>query len=62
VTPLLSLSEHHLPDGGLIEAARAIREQVDWESVRRRTQDAPFARAYFTMIEGLGVIEPALSG
>ena len=58
VTQLLSLSERHLPYSELIEAARAVREQVDWESVRRRTHDAPFARAFFTMAEGIGVIEP----
>ena len=58
VTQLLSLSEHHLPYTDLIEAARAVREQVDWESVRRRTEDDAFARAFFTMVEGLGVVEP----
>lgn len=59
VTQLLSLSERHLAYAGLIEAARAVREQVDWDAVRRRTERAPFARAFFTMIEGIGVIEPA---
>ena len=59
VTQLLSLTEHHLTYEGLIEAARAVREQVDWASVRRRTEAAPFARAFFTMLEGLGIIEPA---
>ncbi len=58
VTQLLSLSEHHLPYTDLIEAARAVREQVDWDSVRRRTEDDAFARAFFTMVEGLGVVEP----
>ena len=58
VTQLLSLSEHHLPYSDLIEAARAVREQVDWDSVRHRTQDDAFARAFFTMVEGLGVVEP----
>jgi len=59
VTQLPSLGESNLAYGGLIKAARAVREQVDWESVRRRTADAPFARAFFTMVEGLGVVEPA---
>lgn len=56
VTQLLSLTEHHLAYQGLIETARAVREQVDWESVRRRTAHSPFARAFFTMTEGLGVV------
>jgi hypothetical protein len=58
VTQLLSLSEHHLPYTDLIEAARAVREQVDWNSVRRRTEGDAFARAFFTMVEGIGVVEP----
>jgi hypothetical protein len=59
VTQLLSLGEYNLAYEGLIEAARAVREQVDWASVRRRAAEAPFARAFFTMVEGLGVVEPA---
>ena len=59
VTQLLSLDEHYLHYGDLIEAARAVREQVDWESVRRRTAHSPFARAFFTLVEGLGVVAPA---
>lgn len=62
VTQLLSLTERHLPYEGLIEAARAVREQVDWESVRARTDQSPFARAFFTMTEGLGVVAPAPPG
>jgi hypothetical protein len=43
----------------VVAGALAVREQVDRESVRRRAADAPFARASFTMVEGLGVVEPA---
>ena len=56
VTQLLSMSEHHMTYEGLIETARAVREQVDWEAVRRRTGHDPFARAFFTITEGLGVV------
>ena len=58
VTQLLSLTERHLAFEGLIESARAVREQVDWKAVRRRTEHSPFARAFFTMTEGLGVVAP----
>ena len=61
VTQLLSMSEHHMTYEGLIETARAVREQVDWEAVRRRTEHDPFARAFFTITEGLGVV-PAATG
>lgn len=56
VTQLLSFDEHYLDYEGMIEVARAIREQVDWDDVRRRTQDSAFARAFFTMVEGLGIV------
>lgn len=56
VAQLLSLTERYLPYEGLIESARAVREQVDWESLRRRTEHSPFARAFFTITEGLGVV------
>lgn len=56
VTQLLALNESHLAYGGLIAAARAVREQVDWDDVRRRTAESPFARAFFVMAEGLGIV------
>ncbi len=62
VTQLLSLTERHLAYEGLVAAARAVREQVDWESLRHRTGHSPFARAFFTMTEGLGVVPPGPSG
>ena len=58
VTQLLSMTEHHMTYEGLLETARAVREQVDWGSVRRRTEHDPLARAFFTMTEGLGVVPP----
>ena len=56
---LLALNEGHLDFEGLLAMVRGVREQVDWDSVRRRTHEAPFARAFFTMAEGLGVVQPA---
>lgn len=58
VTQLLSFTEHHLEYEGMVETARAIREQVDWDDVRRRTEASPFARAFFTIVEGLGIVPP----
>ena len=42
----------------VLELARALREQIDWDNVRKRTEASPFARAFFTLIEGLGIVEP----
>lgn len=55
-TKLLSLHEHYVDYSGLLPMARALREKVDWEYVRRRTDQSPFARAFFTLIEGIGVL------
>ena len=56
VTQLMSLNEHRLAYDGLLKSARAVREQVDWEEVRGRTAESPFARAFFTLAEGLAVV------
>lgn len=61
VTKLLSLSERNLDYPGILDVARPLREQIDWSSARRRTEHSPFARAFFTLGEGLGVIPPAAS-
>ena len=42
----------------MLEWARALREQIDWEDVRQRTEASPFAKAFFTLVESLGVVEP----
>lgn len=55
-TKLLALKEHYLDFEGILPFARALREQVDWAEVRRRTKGSPFARAFFTLIEGLEIV------
>jgi hypothetical protein len=62
VTKLNALTEHSLRYEGLLEMARALREQIDWNAVRRRAQDTPFARAYFVMLDGLGIVREAPRG
>jgi hypothetical protein len=59
VTKLMALSEHALRYESLLAIARALREQIDWEDVRTRTLDSPFARAFFVMLEGLGILAGA---
>jgi hypothetical protein len=56
VTKLMALSEHALRYEGLLQIARALREQVDWEDVRGRTAESPFARAFFVLLEGLAIL------
>src|SRR3954452_23119552 len=59
VTKLMALTEHSLRYESLLPIARAVREQVDWEDVRARTAASPFARAFFVMLEGLGIVSGA---
>jgi hypothetical protein len=56
VSRLLALTEHHLDFEGLLSMARAVREQVDWSAVRRRTDSSPYARGFLALAEELGII------
>jgi hypothetical protein len=53
---LLSLREQELDYQPVLEIARSLREQIDWSFVRERTDHSPFARAFFTLVEELGVL------
>jgi predicted nucleotidyltransferase len=61
VTKLLSLREHELDYESVLEIARSLREQIDWDEVRRRTNDSPYARAFFYLAAELGILEPELA-
>jgi hypothetical protein len=56
VMKLHAFDEHACDFGGILAIARAVREQIDWDDVRARTEESPFARAFFTMCEGLGIV------
>ena len=56
---LLALNERWLDYDQLLQIARACREQVDWDDVRERTAESPFARAFFEIVDGLGITEVA---
>ncbi len=62
VTKLLALNEQELDFTQVLSYARALREQIEWEDVRRRSEASPFARAFFTLVEGLGIVEPSRTG
>jgi hypothetical protein len=58
-TKLLALNEQEPDLSSVLELARSLREQIDWDFVRAQTDGSPFARAFFTLVEELGVVEPA---
>jgi predicted nucleotidyltransferase len=49
MTKLLALREHDIDLSPTIEIARSLREQVDWDELRRMTEGSPFAKAFLTL-------------
>lgn len=59
VTKLLALDEHSADYRDLILITRSLREQIGWAQLRERTAESPFAHAFFTLAEGLGICPSA---
>ena len=55
-TKLMALHEHQLDYTSLLRIARAVREQIDWTSLRARTRSSPYALAFFVMCDELGIV------
>jgi len=55
-TKLLALTEQEPDYASVLEIARTLREQIRWDEVRERTQNSPFAKAFFTLVEELGIL------
>ena len=56
-TKLFAFKEHYLDYESTLEMARMLREQIDWEELRRRCDDYAYAKPFFTLAEELGVVE-----
>jgi predicted nucleotidyltransferase len=56
-TKLFAFKEHYLDYESALEMARTVREQIDWDELRRRCADYAYAQPFFTLAEELGVIE-----
>jgi hypothetical protein len=54
-TKLHALDEHSLDYTTLVAIARSVREQIDWPGLRARSADTPYAGAFFTLVEQLGI-------
>jgi hypothetical protein len=59
VTKLLALREHEVDYESVLEIARTLREQIDWDDVRARTAESPYARAFFFLAEELSILPSA---
>jgi hypothetical protein len=56
ITKLLALTEQEPDYSSVLEVARTLREQIRWDEVRERTAGSPFAKAFFTLVEELGIV------
>lgn len=57
-TKLLALNEHSLDLEQLLQIARSLRERIDWDELRARTEDWPYASAFFALVEVLDIAAP----
>jgi Uncharacterised nucleotidyltransferase len=55
-TKLAAMTEHAIRFESLLGIARALREQIDWDTVRERSRGNPFADAFFVLLDGLGIV------
>jgi predicted nucleotidyltransferase len=56
VSKIMAMTEHSINYRSCLEIARSLREQIDWDDVRRRTESSPYGRAFFVIAEGLGIV------
>src|SRR3954464_986174 len=56
VMKLHAFDEHACDFAGILAIVRAVREQVDWQAVREQTAGSPFARGFFVIAQGLGIV------
>lgn len=56
ITKLMALDEHSADYRDLILITRSLREQIDWARLREQTSTSPFAAAFFTLADGLGIV------
>jgi hypothetical protein len=57
VQKLNAMEEHACDFASALAAARALREQVDWERVGRETRDNAFAAAFLFLLHRLDIID-----
>jgi len=56
VHKLLSYTQHYCDFATGLPVARSLREQIDWERVRRETRQSPYAEAFLVLLDRLDVV------
>ncbi|MFG1608878.1 nucleotidyltransferase [Actinoplanes sp. NPDC049265] len=62
VHKLLSYSQHHCDFATGLPVARSLREQIDWERVRKETAQSPYAEAFLVLLDRLDVVAASAHG
>lgn len=62
VHKLLSFTQHYCDFARGLPVARSLREQIDWERVRRDTARSPYAEAFLILLDRLDVVPLAQQG
>lgn len=53
---LLSFSQHYCDFTRGLPLARSLREQIDWDRVRKETAHSPYAEAFLVLLDRLDVV------
>ncbi len=53
---MLTFSQHYCDFAKALPMARSLREQIDWERVRKETQHSPYAEAFLVLLDRLDVV------
>jgi hypothetical protein len=56
VHKILTFSQHYCDFAKALPIARSLREQIDWEQVRRETAESPYAQAFLFLLDRLAVL------
>jgi hypothetical protein len=56
---ILSFGPHYCDFTRALPVARSIREQIDWARVQRETSHSPYAHAFLTLADRLGIFSYA---
>jgi hypothetical protein len=53
---LLTFTQHRCDYANALPIARSLREQIDWDRVRKGTADSPYAQAFLVLLEMLDLL------
>jgi hypothetical protein len=53
---LLSYTQHYCDFATGLPVARSLREQIDWDRVRKETAQSPYAEAFLMLLDRLDVV------